>query len=150
MRFLSANLSSHVQHLLLIALLLGLAAVPLRAAELTLALHPPPEISSLTINQARSIFSMRTRMWPDGTPITVFVLPDDNPSHKDFVRGLLTLLPHQLKRNWDRLVYTGIGQAPIEVADEQEMLEQLRNTPGGIGYIETGTQDESLRLVTLQ
>ena len=150
MRFHSATIVKGFQPLLLVALLAGLGSVPLRAAELTLALHPPPDISSLTLNQARSIFSMRIRMWPDGTPITVFVLPDDNPNHNDFVRGLLTLLPHQLKRNWDRLVYTGIGQAPIEVANEEEMLERLRNTPGGIGYIETGTQDESLRLISLQ
>jgi len=136
--------------LLLATMLSGLNATPVQASELSLVLHPPPDITSLTVNQARSIFSMRIRMWPDGTPITVFVLPDNNPNHNAFVRKLLTLLPHQLKRNWDRLVYTGIGQAPIEVANEQEMLKQLRNTPGSIGYIKTGTEDESLRIVTLQ
>lgn len=93
---------------------------------------------------------MRTKIWPDGSPITVFVLPNNNPEHNQFVRSLLTLLPHQLKRNWDRLVYTGIGQAPTVVADPTEMLEQLKATPGSIGYIKTGSEDETLHLITLQ
>ncbi len=126
------------------------AALSNGSKTLSVALHPPPHIRSLTINEARAIFSMRTKIWPDGSPITVFVLPNNNPEHNQFVRSLLTLLPHQLKRNWDRLVYTGIGQAPTVVADPTEMLEQLKATPGSIGYIKTGSEDETLHLITLQ
>lgn len=93
---------------------------------------------------------MRTRIWPDGSPITVFVLPSNNAEHNQFVRSLLKLLPHQLKRNWDRLVYTGIGQAPTEVANQTEMLKQLKFTPGSIGYINKGSEDETIHLITLR
>jgi len=125
-------------------------ASPTDLADLSLALHAPPNIEELSINEARAIFSMRMRIWPDGSPITVFVLPNNNPKHNLFVRSLLRLLPHQLKRNWDRLVYTGIGQAPIEVANEQQMIQQLRATPGSIGYINSGIQDETLHLIKLR
>ncbi len=93
---------------------------------------------------------MRTRLWPDGSPITVFVLPNSNSEHGQFVRSLLKLLPHQLQRNWDRMVYTGIGQAPIEVANQTEMLEQLKSTPGSIGYIEKGSENETIHLIGLR
>lgn len=126
--------------------------MPLKAAEasIQLVINPPPHLEKMTVNQARSIFSMRSRAWPDGTPITVFVLEDSDPDHKLFVRSVLSLLPHQLRRQWDRLVYTGIGQAPIEVKDESEMLQKLLNTPGSIGYIKTGQNNEKLLTLSLR
>lgn len=116
-------------------------------------ISPPPAISSLTANQARAIFSMRVRTWPDGSRITVFILPEDDTRHQQFIRSQLSLLPHQLRRNWQRLVYTGIGQAPITVADEREMLDRLRQIPGSVGYLSEATIDreaEDLYAVTLR
>lgn len=46
------------------------------------------------------------------------------------------------------MVYTGIGLAPTEVADEQEMLARLKATPGSIGY--TSMEAASEQLLTLQ
>ncbi|MGH1370457.1 MAG: hypothetical protein ACRBBW_00375 [Cellvibrionaceae bacterium] len=133
-----------------LAISLSCAAQSKDPETLSVALHPPPYIQTLSVNEARAIFSMRTRVWPDGSPITVFVLPNSSPRHSQFVRSLLTLLPHQLQRNWDRLVYTGIGQAPIEVANETAMIEQLKSTPGSIGYVDIGTKDETLHLIKLR
>ncbi|WP_206019596.1 substrate-binding domain-containing protein [Pseudomaricurvus alkylphenolicus] len=110
-------------------------------ADARLTLNPPPHVESLSLNEVRAIFSMRVRAWPDGSPITVFVLPDDDPQHQTFVRQVLTLLPHQLRRNWNRLVYTGIGQAPVEVASETEMRRRLAATPGSIGYLNTDANE---------
>jgi hypothetical protein len=126
------------------------AASAASESRIQLAMHPPPHLDHMTVNQARSIFSMRLRAWPDGSPITVFVMEDSNPSHKLFVRSILALLPHQLRRQWDRLVYTGIGQAPIEVKDEREMIQRLISTPGSIGYIRTGKDNETLRILPLR
>lgn len=129
---------------------LGCTAAQAETTQLSLVLHSPPKIEELSVNEARAIFSMRMRIWPDGSPITVFVLPHDAPKHNHFVRSILKLLPHQLKRNWDRLVYTGIGQAPLEVANEQQMIQQLKATPGSIGYINSGSRDETLHLIKLR
>ncbi len=104
-----------------------------------LALCPPPLLQSLALNEARAIFSMRVKSWPDGSAITVFVLPDQAIEHQTFVKQVLQLLPHQLRRHWNRLIYTGIGRAPTEVGSEAEMRQQLLATPGSIGYLPTTT-----------
>lgn len=142
-----------IRILLSIAALTGACAS--HSQEMQLALNPPPHLETLGLNQARAIFSMRVRSWADGSAITVFVLPDSNKDHQLFVRKILTLLPHQLRRNWDRMVYTGIGQAPIEVNSEQEMLMKLQATPGSIGYLSDqidnkGGERESLIFISLQ
>lgn len=85
----------------------------------------------------RGVFGMRVRAWPDGRPVRVFVLPDDNPVHQDFTKSALRMYPYQLRQNWDRLLYSGTGQPPIVVNSEDEMLRRVTETPGAIGYVST-------------
>lgn len=95
--------------------------------------------SSVTQNigssELRSIFSMRRRSWKDGSAIHVFVLPDTHPTHKAFCKNKLGIFPHRLRKIWDRLVFTGTGQAPTEVQSLEEMRSKVMQTPGAIGYL---------------
>lgn len=100
---------------------------------------------SLTRNTLRAIFSMRVHRWPDGTPVRVFVLPDAHPTHRSFAREVLSLFPHQLRRSWDRYVYSGIGTAPIEVISEKDMIHKVATIPGGIGYTGREVSNENIR-----
>lgn len=93
----------------------------------------------------RSIFSMRTRYWSNGEKIHVFVLPDNNPLHKNFVKEKLQMFPHQLRRTWNRMTYTGTGQPPIIVDSVAEMLEKIKTTQYSIGYINRRVEDENIR-----
>ena len=90
---------------------------------------------SISSSELRSIFSMRRRTWQDGTTIHVFVLSDKHPVHKAFCKNRLGIFPHRLRKTWDRLVFTGTGQAPVEVDSLEEMRTRILNTPGAIGYI---------------
>lgn len=89
-----------------------------------------------------SVFAMRTQRWPDGTPIQVFVLPDDHPHHIQFVKSSLHIFPYQLRNIWDRAVFSGSGQSPHVVQTEQEMLERLRIVKGAVGYTSKDLEDE--------
>ncbi len=78
---------------------------------------------------------MRLNSWPDGSPIRVFVLPDNDPLHIQFAKEVLGVYPFQLRSAWDRLVYSGTGVAPTTVETTEEMQERIRSTQGSIGYI---------------
>ncbi|NOT68857.1 MAG: hypothetical protein HOP04_11200 [Methylophilaceae bacterium] len=93
--------------------------------------------------QAKAYFGMRIQQWPDGRPLRVFVLPDRHPLHEVFCKTLLNVFPHQLRTAWDRQVFSGTGQAPVEVASEDEMLVRIASTPGAIGYLSRQKADES-------
>ncbi len=86
-------------------------------------------------NTLRAIFGMRLRKWPDGKAIRVFVFRDDAPLHVEFSKSVLHMFPYQLRRAWDRQVYSGTGQSPIEVESLEEMQRRVANTPGAIGYL---------------
>lgn len=104
----------------------------------------------IKLNALRAIFSMRLRTWPDGTPVRVFVLDDDQALHVKFAKKRLDIYPHQLRYSWDRLVYSGTGQAPTEVASEKEMLEKVAATPGAIGYLPESLINDKVHVLMIK
>jgi ABC-type phosphate transport system substrate-binding protein len=97
--------------------------------------------TDISRNEARLFFTMRLQYWPNKRPVTVFVLPDDHPLHIAFAKTILGLFPYQLRRVWDRQLFSGTGQAPITVANEEEMLRRVATTPGAIGYLQRPPRD---------
>lgn len=110
---------------------------------------------SVSQGTVRAIFSMRLRQWQDGKPVKVFVLPDQNPVHISFAKSRLNTFPHQLRRSWDLLVYSGSGQAPTVVESPTEMLQKVSSTAGAIGYLpedylKKGDRNEQVRILQIR
>jgi len=109
-----------------------------------------PAPTPITRYVLSAIFGMRLTTWPDGSAIRVFVLPDDNPIHTLFCKQILHIFPHQLRTAWDRLVYSGTGQAPVVLSSEQEMQTRIAKTPGAIGYLTKETLDENIAILPVE
>ncbi len=103
-----------------------------------------------SLNKTRAIFTMRQRFWPNGEKIKVFTLADNHPLHKNFTKNNLHMFPHQLRRVWDRMVFSGTGQAPIKLDSEDEMLKKIATTPNAIGYLSSEPENENIRLFIYQ
>ncbi len=102
--------------------------------------HKETSVQTLSLKKLRAIFAMKLRYWEEDKPISVFVLAKDNPIHAAFCKRILNIFPNQLESVWYRQVYTGTGQAPIEVASESELIERVKNMPGAIGYIKNNNE----------
>ena len=109
--------------------------------------NPDVDVDMLSKNAASAIFGMRLRVWSDGQPIKVYVLGDRHPTHIDVAKKILAIFPHQLRRAWDRQVFSGTGQAPIKVDTEIEMRSAVATTPGAIGYLSDQMVDDTVRVV---
>ena len=103
--------------------------------------------SQISHTELQAIFTMRMRVWPDGLPIRVFVLGDNTPEQAEFAKKLLDIFPYQLRRYWDRLVFSGTGQAPIELNSSAEMYSRIASTPGAIGYLPTEHIGNQVRII---
>jgi ABC-type phosphate transport system substrate-binding protein len=133
----------------------GLAAllllcVSLHAGAVEIVVNPSIKQQTLTLNTLRAIFSMRMTQWPDGTPIRVFVLGDKNPEHAAFSKQILGVFPHQLRRAWNRQIYSGTGQAPNKVDTTAEMRYQIEKTPGAIGYLPKEQINGHIRTIEIE
>lgn len=115
-----------------------------------LVAHPGVDVDELSLNTTRLIFSMQLPRWPDGAAVRVFVLPDDSRLHRAFSKDSLGLYPRQLRRVWDRQLFSGTGQAPETVADEEEMRRRVAGTPGAIGYLSSEMIDDTVHVLTIR
>ena len=108
------------------------------------------KVHKLSQAQLRSIYMMRQVVWPDGSAIKVFVLPNQAQLHLQFSRQQLQLFPYQLERVWQKLTFSGTGTPPTEVENSAKMRELVASTPGAIGYIETTDDTSELQIVQIQ
>jgi ABC-type phosphate transport system substrate-binding protein len=136
----------------LLALSLSLLAGSLAMAEETVFLVAHPDVTTKQLNRdtARAIFAMRQRTWPDGQAARVFVLGNDHPVHARFAKQHLSVYPHQLQLAWDRMVFSGTGQAPNRVTTQSEMLERIATTPGALGYLEREYLDDRIQIISME
>lgn len=132
-----------------LAALLMLSA-SLHAGTMEVVTNPSIKEQTLSLSSLRSIFSMRMTQWPDGTPIRVFVLGDKDPSHAEFSKEVLGVFPHQLRRAWNRQIYSGTGQAPTKVETQAEMRYQIEMIPGAIGYLPEDQLNEHIRTIEIE
>lgn len=143
--------------LLALATVMLLAGLPLagttavaQEAPILLVAHPDVNTLQLKRDTTRAIFAMRQRTWPDGQAVRVFVLDNNHPVHARFAKEQLAVYPHQLQLAWDRMVFSGTGQAPDRVRDQAEMRERIATTPGALGYLEREYLDDRVQVISME
>lgn len=100
-----------------------------------------------TMHELQSIFARQRSIWSNGEKIQVFVLADDNPVHREFTKTRLNMFPHQFRRIWDRLLFSGTGQPPRQVASIEEMIERISTVPNSIGYAGSAPENKNIRIL---
>lgn len=123
--------------------------LPQRASAINVITNLTVDTVSLSTTQLRRIYSMRQMHWQNGSPIVVFVLPTSNVLHQKFCKEELQLFPYQLDRIWHRLTFSGYGVAPIEVANERELILAVQSTQGAIGYIENLSEVKDVNVIKI-
>lgn len=129
---------------LILAVLCFFAASSTRVTATEIVVNKSVTTADYSTADIRAIFTMKKRFWSNNRQIKVYVLPDSNPLHKDFVKNVLNMFPHQIRRVWDRMAYSGTGTVPVELGSEQEMMDKIANTPDSIGYINSKPDNENI------
>jgi hypothetical protein len=112
-----------------------------------IVVHEGVAQQQLDVEITRQLFTLRVPRWADGTHVRVLVLPDAHPLHREFCKGSLNLYPRQLRRVWERHLYSGAGAMPIEVGSVEVMRERVAETPGAIGYLPDGAAVRGVRVL---
>ena len=134
--------------LLLAALFWGLQSAAAWAVDVIVNRDVP--LHQISENTLRAIYTLRQTRWPGGQPIQVFALPDDDPVHAEFAKGLLGMYPYQLRQIWDQMTFSGMGQAPVQLPSQAEMLRRVAATPGAIGYVAAPIGNEHVSVLPIR
>jgi hypothetical protein len=131
------------------ALLLGWLGASLGQA-VEVVVNPSVPDTVINRSSAWALFSMRKTSWSDGSATHVFVLNDDIALHTELATEVLDTSPSRLQRAWDRLIFSGTGQAPTILDSVEEMYRRIISTPGSIGYLPKNRIDARVRVLKVE
>ena len=116
-------------------LVLGIALLPAHAQSIEVIVHPDNNVKSITKDELSKIFLKRLRTWADRTPAVPVDQVPDSPMRLEFTRLVHQRRVVNVEVYWKRQIFSGRAAPPQEVADDEAVLEFVRNTPGAVGYV---------------
>ena len=132
----------------LFGLILGVFAQT-SMAELVVVVSAKNPLAALNAHQVADIFLGRTSDFPSGGEAIPIDQAEDSTSRAEFYLKATGKAPAQLKAYWSKLIFTGSGQPPREVADAAEVKKALNTIPNSIGYIDNAELDPRVKVVLL-
>jgi len=124
---------------LLAATALAFAALSAHAADLVVIANPA--VGSLTKEQVADLFLGKNQSF---TPIDQV---ESSAAYADFYKKASGRDVAQVKATWSRIVFSGKGQAPKQVADSAAVKKAVAADPKGVGYIEKSAVDGSVKVL---
>ncbi|MBC3881476.1 hypothetical protein H8K35_08750 [Undibacterium sp. LX40W] len=115
-------------------------------AENVIVVSSKSSVSSMTKDQVADIYLGNTKELPGGGQASP-LLPTSGGVRAEFFDKVLGKNEAQAKAIWSRLVFSGKGSAPRDVADSAETLKMIAANPNCIGVIEKSAVNSSVKVV---
>lgn len=134
---------------LLAAILLALPAALAQAGELVVVVSARSQVDALRPEQVAAIFLGQSPRFPNGALATALDQPIGSPERDQFYLRVTGKTPALLKAYWSKMVFTGRGQPPRDLAGSAAVRKAVADDPALIGYIDREALDPSVRPVLL-
>ncbi|HYD54347.1 MAG TPA: substrate-binding domain-containing protein [Gemmatimonadaceae bacterium] len=122
--------------LLVLALLLPLA--PTAPREFVVVVHRSNPATTLRDADVAKLFLRKVDAWPHGVPVQPVDLVESR-TREAFTRDVHHKDVALVKAYWQKQIYSGRQLPPPEKRTDRDVLQFVRATPGGIGYVAAGT-----------
>ena len=129
-----------------VGLALSLAIGPARA-DVVAVVSAKSLVTTLTKAELTDIFLGKANRFPNGTPAVPIDQTEGSVARNEFYEKVAGKSAAQIKAFWSKIIFTGRGQPPKEVADSLEMKKRISENPSTIGYIEQNLVDDSVKVV---
>jgi ABC-type phosphate transport system substrate-binding protein len=126
----------------LLMLSLGLCAF----AEVSVIVHPSNN-NSFDKNAIKRIFLGKSRAFPSGGEAIPGAFKDGTPESNEFTSAVLSKTPKQLKAYWAKMIFTGKGTPPQAMESNQSILDVVSSNPSSIGFVLSGSESGSVKVV---
>ena len=132
-----------------IGLALSLSAGAI-AADVVAVVSSKSSVTALRANQISDIFLGKSNRFPGGSQAVPIDLAEGSAARDEFYLKIAGKSPAQMKAHWSKIIFTGRGQPPREVANSVEMKKFIVQNPDTIGYIEQSFVDGTVKVLLAQ
>lgn len=116
-------------------------------AEIVIIGHLDSNTGTLDTQSVKRLFLGERKAFPSGHRATPINHVAGSPDRKEFFESVLGMVESSHKRHWKHKRSTGGGNSPIELSSHDEVLREIANTPGSIGYIDASLVDDTVKVL---
>ena len=107
----------------------------------------PANAAAIDEGDISRIFLGKMKTFSTGDKITIVNLKYNQTTRKEFEEKVLKKSASQVKAYWSKLMFSGKGKPPKELAGDKDILAFVAANPGAIGYVTEDVVDDSVKVV---
>jgi ABC-type phosphate transport system substrate-binding protein len=130
-----------------VVLTLSLFAMPACFAQVAVVVGAKSLATALTAEQAAGLFLGKSDQLPGVGVALLLDQPESNPNRELFYTKVAGKSASQVKAAWSRLVFSGKGTPPKEIATSADVKKLVSTNLNAIGYIEKSAVDSSVKVL---
>lgn len=115
-------------------------------ADFAVIVHPsaPDGISK---DEVAKIFLAKSDKFADGSSSKPVNQTAGSAPREPFEKTVLGKSPSQVKAYWSRLIFTGKAVPIDELKSDQEVVQFVSATPGAIGYVDSSSISDKVKVI---
>jgi hypothetical protein len=117
------------------------------SAEVAVIVSSNNSNSNISTADISKVFLGKSKSFPDGTQAIAIDQNDNSAARDEFNDKVLGKSSSQLKSYWSRLIFTGKGTPPKQVANDAAIKAAVAGNPAMIGYIDASAVDGTVKVV---
>jgi len=126
---------------------LGLCCATAACADIVVIVSANAPVADLNPAQVSDIFLSKSATFPGGIQVVPIDQADGSPIRIEFYSKTTGKSPELLKGYWSKMIFTGQGEPPREIADSERIKKLVASSPHYIGYIDRSALDASVKIV---
>ncbi len=93
------------------------------------------------------IFLGKVKQFTNGDKITIINMKFKQATRNEFEEKVLNKSASQVKAYWSKLMFSGKGKPPKELASDKDIIAFVSSNPSAIAYIDAASADGSVKVI---
>lgn len=119
------------------------------SADIVVVVAADSPVDSLSKGHLVNIFLGRNGYLDDRLRVTPVDQLEGSAAREEFYEVVVDWNAANLKAHWSKMIFTGRGKPPRQVAGDNAVKALIANHPGAIGYIDPASVDSSVKVLTI-
>ncbi|MBT0587353.1 phosphate ABC transporter substrate-binding protein [Alteromonas sp. SM 2104] len=118
------------------------------SADVVMVVHPS-NADAIDDKVVKRIFLGKEKKFPGGASATPVNQSADSSVRSQFDESILERSSAQVSAYWSKLVFTGKGVPPTEVANDAAVIAAVAADPTAIGYVDSASVTGDVKAISL-
>ena len=116
-------------------------------ADVVVVVSARSPVTALSPYQVADIFLGKSTRFPEGQQAVPIDQSEDAAARRRFYEAFANMSAAQVRARWSKIIFTGRGRPPLELANGAEVKKFLRENPNAIGYMDESLVDDSVKVL---